>query len=173
MTKKYIGQLITVKFEYSNETVEYSGYLIDFNDEWVLLKYNRVDYVIDGYIILKNKYLTAFKRENKEKFAQKILDLKGNKPKEAEKIPITDLSTILLYLTDKFGIFQFNMKVNATCWLGSVRKITGSNLVIDYLTPRATWSKKMPPYKLGNIRTIEFDTDYINSLKLIAKKRIS
>jgi ABC-type cobalamin/Fe3+-siderophores transport system ATPase subunit len=27
--------------------------------------------------------------------------------------------TILTYLTDKFGIFQFNMKVDKTSWLGS------------------------------------------------------
>ena len=171
MTKKYLGQLLTLKFEYSNETIEYSGYLIDYNDKWVLLKYNKVDYEVDGYIILSNKYVTAFKRDDKEKFTQKILDLKGYKPKDKERIPITDLNTILTYLTDKFGIFQFNMKVDKTSWLGSVKNISGSDLVIDYLTPRGTWTKTMPPFKLGNIRTIEFDTNYINSLKLIASKR--
>jgi hypothetical protein len=171
MTKKHLGQLLTFKFEYSNEIVNYSGYLIDYNYDWVLLKYNKVDYVVDGYIILKNKHVLAFKRDESEKFKQKILDLKGQKPKDKEKIPISDITTILTYISDKFRIFQFNMRVDSTCWLGTVKKITGSDLKIDYLTPRGTWTNNMPPFKLGNIRTIEFDTDYINSLKLIAKKK--
>jgi hypothetical protein len=56
------------------------------------------------------------------------------------------------------------------CWLGKVKKIKGAELKIDYLNPKGIWSSSMPTYKLGNIRTIEFDTDYVNSLKLIAKK---
>lgn len=171
MTKKYLGQLLTFKFEYSNEVVNYSGYLIDYNNDWVLLKYNKVDYVVDGYIILKNKHVLEFKRDESEKFRQKILDLKGHKPSDKEKIPIDNIKTILTYITDRFDIFQFNMRVDQTCWLGRVKKIVGSELKIDYMTPRATWTNSMPPFKLGNIRTIEFDTDYINSLKLIAKKK--
>ena len=171
MTKKYLGKLLTLKFEYSNEIVNYSGYLLDYNYDWVLLKYNKVDYVVDGYIILTNKHVLEFKRDERERFTQKILDLKGQKPKDSEKIPISDIKTILTYISNKFGIFQFNMKVDSTSWLGSVKKIAGSDLKIDYLTPRATWTNDMPPFKLGNIRTIEFDTDYINSLKLIAKRK--
>jgi hypothetical protein len=171
MEKKYLGQLLTFEFEYTSEIVNYSGYLLDYNEEWVLLKHNTDDYVIDGYIILKNKHITRYKRDEPEKFTQKILDLKGEKPNSDEIIPIIDLKEILLLLSERFGIFQFNMKTNSSCWLGTVKKIIGSNLKIDYLTPRAKWVRTMPPFKLGNIRTIEFDTDYINSLMLVAKKR--
>jgi hypothetical protein len=171
MEKKYLGQLLTFEFEHTDEIVNYSGYLLDYNEEWVLLKYNSDDYVIDGYIILKNKHVTRYKRGDSEKFTQKILDLKGEKPKGDETIPIIGLKEILLFLSGRFGIFQFSMKSHSTCWLGTVKKITGSDLKIDYLTPRATWTKTMPPFKLGNIRTIQFDTDYINSLMLVAKKR--
>ncbi|HEY5747629.1 MAG TPA: hypothetical protein VIU12_16255 [Chryseolinea sp.] len=171
MEKKYLGQLLTLKFEYTDEIVEYSGYLLDFNDDWVLLKYNKVDYVVDGYVVLRNKYVSHFKRDSREKFTQKILDLKGQKPKDNEKIPITDLETILTHLSKKFGLFQFSMRVDNTTFVGKVKKITGADLKIDYLTPRATWTNDMPPFKLGNIRSIQFDNDYVNSLKLIAKKK--
>lgn len=171
MTDKYKGQLITLKFEYTDEIVEYCGYLIDFNKDWILLKHNRVDYVVDGYIVLKNKFVTHFKRDARERFKQKVLDLKGEKPGKFEIIPIKDLATILNHLTKQYGLFQFNMRTNKTCWLGKVRRISGSDLMIDYLTPKATWTKTMLPYKLGNIRSVEFDTDYNNSLKLIAERR--
>ena len=68
---------------------------------------------------------------------------------------------------------RINTGKNSKCWLGKVRRIVGSSLLIYDLTPRAKWGNGMPPYKLGNIRTIEFDTEYINSLMLMAnaKKR--
>jgi hypothetical protein len=171
MTKKNIGQLLSLKFKFSNETINCSGYLIDYNDEWVLIKDNPTDYVIDGYILLRSKYATEFKRGNAERFKQKILDLKGQKPKRKEIIPIENIETILAYLSSKFGCFLFYQRTNRACWLGKVNKIKGTDLKIDYLNPRAIWSNTMPVYKLGNIRVIEFDTDYINSLLLIANKR--
>lgn len=95
MEKKYLGQLLTFEFEYTNKIARYAGYLLDYNEDWVLLKYNCHDYVVDGYIILKNKHIIGYKRDDAEKFMQKILDLKGNKPTGDEKIPIVDLVEIL------------------------------------------------------------------------------
>ena len=171
MNQKDIGKLFSFKFQYTDCEEIYSGYLIDFNKDWTLIKYNSADYVVDGYIILKNKYVTAHKRDNQEKFTQKILDLKGQKPTSKEKIPLTDLKTIFKYLSSKYGLFQFDMKTSKSCWIGKVKRITDSEMKIDYLTPKATWSTTMPPYKLGNIRTIRFNHDYLHSLLLIAKKK--
>lgn len=72
MTDRLIGKLITLKFDYFDETIEYRGYLIDFNKDWVLLKHNRVDYVVDGYIVLRNKFVTHFKREAGEGLNKKF-----------------------------------------------------------------------------------------------------
>jgi len=44
--KKYIGQLVSI--EYTDRPAAIKGFVIDYNDAWTLLKYNRVDYVIDG-----------------------------------------------------------------------------------------------------------------------------
>jgi hypothetical protein len=171
MTKKYLGQLLSFKFEFTNRVQIYSGYLIDYNEDWTLLKYNPVDYVIDGYILLKNKHISHFKRDSEEKFTQKILDLKGCNPNDKDSIPINDLVTILNYISKEYGIFKFQMRSDEACWLGKVKKIDGSNLKIDYLDPKGIWKTTMPTYKLGNIRTIEFNTDYINSLLLVEKNK--
>ncbi len=66
---------------------------------------------------------------------------------------------------------MFKMRTNKVCWVGKVKKIKGAELIINYLTTRARWTNTMPPHKLDNIRTIQFDTDYINSLMLVAKKK--
>lgn len=165
--KKHIGQIISFKFEYVNNIEIYRGYIIDYNDDWTLLKYNTVDYVRDGYIILRNKHINSYKRDKVEKFHQKALDLKGESVKLTDKIPINDIKTILNYLTEKFGVFQFDLRSDAYCYIGKVKSIEKNNLKIDYLDSEGNWSETRE-YKLGNIRTIEFDTDYINSLLLVS-----
>jgi hypothetical protein len=107
MDKRHIGQFLSFKFEFTSGVIIYSGYLIDFNEEWILIKHNPWDYLVDGYVLLRNKYVTEFKRGNEERFKEKVLNLKGQKPKGKEKIPLQDTGTILNYLSDKFGIFLF------------------------------------------------------------------
>jgi len=168
--KKHIGQLVTIKFKFINEDQNFRGYVVDYNQNWTLLKYNPTDFIREGYVILNNKYTISYNRGEKERFVEKILNLKGNKVNEKDLIPLDNLETILNYLTKKYSVFQFSMRTNKTCWLGKVDKIKGDNLKLNYLTPRGKWEKNWN-FTMGNIRTIEFDTDYINSLKLIANKK--
>jgi hypothetical protein len=171
MNKRILNKVFAFTFQYLDDEDIYTGYVIDFNDNWLLLKLITVDYVADGYVILNTKFIKDYKRGEKQKFIQKILDLKGKKPTDKEKIPLTDLKTIFTFLSEKYGLFQFDQRTQKACWLGKVKKITGNDMKIDYLNPRAIWSTTMPTYKLGNVRTIQFDTDYINSLLLVAKKK--
>lgn len=171
LSKKNLGQFVSFRFKYTNRMRIYSGFLIDFNDDWILLKYNPTDYVMDGYIILKSKHVTQYKRNEDEKFTERILKLKGVKVTPKEKISITNIESILTFLNDKYGVFQFDMRTDTSCWLGKIKWIKGSDLKLHALTTRAKWSNTMPIFKLGNIRTIQFDNDYINSLKLGASKK--
>ncbi|WP_299126386.1 hypothetical protein [uncultured Winogradskyella sp.] len=166
--KKHIGKIVSFKFEYVNKIEIYRGYIIDYNDDWTLLKYNTVDYITDGYLILRNKYINAYCRDDDEKFHQKVLDLKGKSVVPADLIPIDNIETILNYLTEKFGAFQFDLKSNEYCYLGKVKTIEKNNLTFDFLNSKGVWSETRD-CKLGNIRTIEFDTDYVNSLLLVSK----
>ncbi|MBI1185653.1 hypothetical protein GC194_15405 [bacterium] len=165
--KKHIGQIVSFRFGYLSSEKIYSGYVVDYNDDWTLLKYNPVDYVRDGYIILRNKCIKGYKRDKVEKFHQKVLDLKGEGVTVQNKIPIDDIKTILNYLTDNFGVFQFDLRSEVYCYLGRVKSIVKNTLTIDFLDTNGKWSETRD-YKLGNIRTIQFDTDYINSLKMVA-----
>jgi hypothetical protein len=37
----------------------FSGFLIDWTEDWILIKNNPVDFIIDGYTILKTKNVKA------------------------------------------------------------------------------------------------------------------
>ena len=52
---------------------------------------------------------------------------------------------------------------------GKIVEIKDKTFVIEYLTTKAVWSGRMD-FKVNEIRTVAFDNDYINSLKLVARK---
>ena len=166
-SKKHIGQLISVKFTDRQETT--NGLVIDYNHDWTLMKYNPVDYVVDGYIIFRHKNIKGYRRDKEEKFKEKVLLLKGQQPKAKEKIPLTDLKTILTFLTKKFGAFQFQTDSEDTCYLGRLVSADNTELIIDFLNTEGKWSRQRT-FNPADIRTIEFNTDYINSLLLVVRQ---
>jgi hypothetical protein len=163
--KENIGHLIKIEFTDKEECV--SGFIIDYSEDWILLKLNPVDYVIDGYTIVKNKNIKSFIRSEREEFAEKIIKLKGLLLHSDNDIPLKDLSTILEYLTTNYGAFQIATKRENATYLGRLVTINSEALIIDFLNTRGKWSDEIS-FNPKKIRIIEFDTDYIKSLKLIA-----
>lgn len=165
--KKYIGKLISIK--YTDRTSPIYGFVIDYNDDWTLMKYNCCDFEIDGYIILRNKNIQGFRREEGERFKEKVIILKGQHKSNITNFPLTSLEDILSHITEVYGIFKFELKSESSCYLGKLKSLIKGRLTIDYLNPRGIWSKEMY-FRPNDVRTIEFDTDYINSLKLVSNK---
>ena len=163
--KKHIGQLVSVKF--TDRKTPIYGYVVDYNVDWTLMKYNPVDYIIDDYIIFRHKNIEDFRRDTDEKWREKVINLKGLQPTEKEIIPLIDLETILKYLTDNFGVFQVYTKSETACYLGRLKSINKKELVMDDLNPKGEWEGQMK-FRTREFRVIEFDTDYINSLKLVS-----
>src|SRR5580704_5990746 len=164
--KKYIGQLISIK--YADRPTPFYGFVVDYNDDWTLMKSNPCDFCIDGYVILRHKNIEGFRRDESVRFKEKVIKLKGDHIPVIKKFQLTDIQTILSYLTEKFGLFAFYLKSEKLCYVGKLRFFEKSRLTIDYLTPKGIWAKQMQ-FRPGDIRTIEFDTDYLNSLKLFSE----
>jgi hypothetical protein len=83
-------------------------------------------------------------------------------------MPLKDLNTILKTLTRKYKVFSVHTKEDDVCWLGRLNRIEDKLVIIDDLTPKAKWDGQFK-FKENEIRVIEFDSDYVNSLKLLAK----
>lgn len=164
--KKYIKQLISIKFTDREKAIY--GYVIDYNEGWILMKNNPVDYIIDGYIVVKNTNIESFNRGIDEKWKEKVIKLKGLEPTDKDIIPLADLKTILKYITDNFGVFQIQTNSEDTCYLGRLKSIESTKVIIDDLDTKGNWEGQMT-FSPTEIRIIEFDTDYINSLKLVSE----
>lgn len=164
----YLRQLITIEFEDRKEI--FSGFLIDYTNDWILIKNNPVDFIIDGYVILKNKNIRSITRDGDTAFTESVIRLKGLKTNSDEIIPLRDLSSILTFITNKYGIFQIAKKSEKAVYLGKLIKLDDEELVIDFLETRGKFGGELS-FNPNKIRVIEFDTDYINSLKLLVDER--
>ena len=164
----YLRQLISIEFEDRKEI--FSGFLIDYTNDWILIKNNPVDFIIDGYVILKNKNIKSITRDGDNIFTESVIRLKGLKTNSDEIIPLRDLSSILTFITNRYGIFQIAKKSEKAVYLGKLIKLDDEELVIDFLETRGKFGGKLS-FNPNKIRVIEFDTDYINSLKLLVDER--
>ena len=162
--EKYVRQLITIEFDDKKET--FSGFLIDWTEDWILLKNNPFDFIIDGYTILKNKNVKSIIQDKDHEFTERVIKLKGLKTSSDEIIPLQDLSSIIHFLANKYEIFQITKKSDKAVYLGKLIELQEKELLIDFLVTEGKFEGEMS-FKLNKIRVIEFDTDYINSLKLI------
>ncbi|MFV8392957.1 hypothetical protein [Flavobacterium sp. LB2P6] len=162
--EKYLRQLISIEFEDKKDV--FSGFLIDWTEDWILLKNNPVDFIIDGYTILKNKNIKSIIQDKDHEFTERVIKLKGLKTSAEEIIPLKDLYSIMNFLANKYEIFQIAKKSDKAVYLGKLIEINEDELVMDFLGTEGEFEGEMN-FKQNKIRVIEFDTDYINSLKLI------
>ena len=167
MMEKYLRQLISIEFEDKKET--FTGFLIDWTEDWILLKNNPFDFIIDGYTILKNKNVKSIIQDKDHEFTERVIKLKGLKTSAEEIIPLKDLSSIINFMADKYEIFQIAKKSDKAVYLGKLIEVNEDELLIDFLGPEGKFEGEMS-FKQNKIRAIEFDTDYINSLKLIIEE---
>jgi len=162
--EQYLRQLVEIEFQDKKEI--FTGFLIDYSDDWILLRNNPVDFILDGFVILKNKNIEAVNRDHDLAFNEKVIRMKGLQINSEDIIPIRDLASIMKYVAEKYGIFQLAKKSSKSAYLGKLIDFTDEELTIDFLDTKGQFGGELS-FNPEKIRVIEFDTDYINSLKLI------
>jgi hypothetical protein len=164
--KKYLGHLVKIKFKDMEPIV---GFVLKYNEHWILVRNIPVDYVVDGYFLVRNYRIKEVVRGDDEKWREKVVHLKLKKSKTLPKVKLSDLESILTSLTKTYKVFAIHKKEDDVCWLGRLSRIDDKSVIIDDLTPKAKWRGKFM-FTHEEIRAVEFDTDYINSLKLVLNK---
>jgi hypothetical protein len=139
------------------------GIVIDTGIEWIKLKYNPVDFIIDGYKIIRKKYINSFYREKDILFVEAVLKAKKITFSEENQIPLDSIESIFKYLYENQIIFQFDLNDPNVCFIGRISSLKNKSFVIKNLDTSGQWMEERS-YRYDTIRTIEIKNDYLNSL---------
>jgi hypothetical protein len=162
--KDLIGKLVSIKYRDRKDFI--SGYLVDFNEDWTLIKYNPIEFIVDGYLILRTPGILMC--ENEDLFTEKVLNLKGFAPTANDIYPLTNIEETLNGISEKFGAFQLEKRDESECYVGSLLKIENDTLFLHELDPEAEWLD-VEKFKLSSIKVFAFGSDYISSLIMYSK----
>lgn len=164
--KKDIGKHISLDIKSRNNLVE--GLVLDKSDSWILLINNVVDYVCDGFLLVNCLFVKNQKSDADNKWTEKIILLK-NKNIKPPKIKLADTKSVFNSLKSLNKVIAISNKKGDITWVGKILDVLDESVTIKTLTPKAKWAdNKIVLFK--DLTVIDFDTDYINSLLLLADK---
>ena len=164
MTNKLIGKYVTFKF--AGRKYDISGVVLDYNDDWTLIR-ACTDYRPDGFTIFKNEKVEYYFGE-KERMATKILKLKEYSYLNDPKIALNSLAEMLSAIDKKHALIQLDTRKGDASDVVKYLGEEDSFFLFDELTTTAKWRYKLRlPEK--ECRFISFDNDYLNSLKLVTR----
>jgi len=141
------------------------GIVENSSSEWVLLQRIINDYMFDGYTLIRQKYVKKVIRNENVIFKEKVLNAKRNSDILISKnIPINTVFSPLQWMMDNKEVFMISPKDESISYVGQITRILKESFYLKAINSRGIWDEKLFLYKINNIRAIDFDNDYINSL---------
>ncbi|MGL6125512.1 hypothetical protein [Chryseobacterium artocarpi] len=166
--KKLLNKLIIIEFE---DKEPQKGILINYSKNWFLIKSNPVDFILDGYSIIKNCNIKNITTNDDTEFVEKAMELKGiSVGKKIHKIPLKNFDSIVESIQKNFGIFSLAKKRGDAIYPGKLKKLTDEKIILTWIDSNANWGEERE-FTKDKIRTIDFDSDYLFSLKLLAENK--
>jgi hypothetical protein len=167
MNKKYIGKVISLQFADWKSPI--FGVVLTYNDQFTLMR--RLEgFRIDGYYIIPHKKGLTFNYGEKEKQTQTIIKLKGYDLSGHPEIALTDIESIFFQVSKDYGALSFYRKWENELYVGRFLSSDAKTIFYDFITSDGIWDGETP-VKKKEVRVIEFDTDYVNSLVLYSKHK--
>lgn len=168
--QKYKKHIIELKREdITAEIVR--GIVLDYSPELVLLANIDDNFYINGYIIVRNNDITAYRFfDSPDSFfyqAQKELHLF---PDYSFKIDLTNIRSVCLNIHQYVPLVTiFKEKSEDVCYIGHITTITDHSITLYEIDSDAEWETETRFY-LRKISRIDFGGGYENALWLVGKK---
>lgn len=144
------------------------GIFIADGEDWIFIRHLFTDYMIDGYMLLNKKYIQSVNRDEDDIFIENVLKV-NNKLWISQDMDIPLSTNLLLdWFYENSSVFQIDSKNGRMCWVGKILDSTEKSIFLTHLTPKGIWKSSYYTFRKNSIRTISFDTDYINSITTYA-----
>lgn len=138
-----------------------SGIKIQEGVSWLLIKYNPVDYVLDGYGLINKKFLQKTISVNKNDIKYKILELKAQHLC-LDKYDLDDTLALFSFLKENKTFIQVELESDDYCLIGVVHKINEKSFVLNEISTKGKFIK-LENIKYNTVRNIYLNNDYLKS----------
>lgn len=150
-----------------------TGVLISENDDWILVNHIPVDYVIDGFKLYRKKFIKKRINGESEKKIERVLNLKNKKLPELKGFEFNNILETLKWSEKKYGLFEFQDKGETELFYGKINRTENDILIIDMINSNGQIEEDYDyDFSLKKIRSITFETDYFESIRLLMDDEI-
>lgn len=141
------------------------GQVLAMGADWVLLRHVPIDFVQDGYKLLKRDLIAEAKRTSVEERIERVFALRGWKAEPPTGMPLTHTLAILDWIERHYHFFQIQDEDESMVMIGRIHHLRDDNtLVLDSVDEDGLMSEASEPgIPLDQLRTIEFGTDYLDA----------
>lgn len=161
MQPEYISVL------YADRDEPVNGFELDGNDDWTLILSNPVDFVADGYKVIRQVDIDSTEKGEDELFAEQVLRLKGADKHEKPNVRIDSLANIMQDVAAHSKLCLLELEYEeGVGYVGIFKSIEGNEVTLSSVTPRGEQDGEMT-FDADEIRIIEFGSDYLKSLELV------
>lgn len=150
------------------------GRAIAENESWILVQYIPVDYVIDGYKILKKSFIDKIERTASEEKVERVIKLRRTTSTLPEGFYFGTTIELLNWIEKTYGLFEFQDSEEGAVMMGKVKQILEDNyLLIDFIGAEGKIVEDYDyEFEIAEIRTLTFETDYFNAIRLLWKDNL-
>lgn len=145
-----------------------TGVLITENENWILVNHIPNDYALDGFKLYRKKFVKKRISGDSEKQIERVLSLKNKKTPELKGFAFNDVLEILKWSEEKYGLFEFQDKGETELFYGRINRSENDVLIIDMIKSNGQIESDYDfEFSLNKIRSITFETDYFESIRLL------
>ena len=138
------------------------------NNDWLLVKHIPVDYVLDGFKLYNKNFIKRRINSDAERFIERVFHLRNITVDFPQNFEFSDTIGLLQWSQNKFGLFEFQDDDETALSYGRINRVVGNTLIIDFIDSKGqTEEEYYYEFEIDEIRTISFDSDYFNSIKVL------
>lgn len=161
--EQYANHVVSVKIR-SYKAVE--GILLDTTDNWLLLKYIPVDYVIDGVLIVNKRYVIGIKESQDQDLTEKVLRLKKVDFYEKSFVGTGSFRELYLYFLQSKQLVQISLADESVTYIGRVIKVNENSFRCQLVGVMGQWTNEVT-FNYASVRMLGLHNDYVESLTLL------
>lgn len=142
------------------------GVIESFSKKWVLIKRISNMYTFDGFTLIQRRHIKFCRREEGNKFKEKVLAANGIMNMPIPEIPIDDRFSPIQWLCDHGKVVEFHVEDESKFYVGRIEKVQMNVVRWISIDNRGIWDTTpgLCTLYLKTIVYFDINSNYVDSL---------